>query len=89
MNLVPVLGLDGAKATYALNRTQRALVLGTSIVFFGLQHEIAYLFIAAGMAWQLFKEPAPDTPNSRTMIAYLTLMFLLGVVLRVVPRGHQ
>jgi len=88
-NLVPVLGLDGAQATYALDRTQRALVLGTCIVFFGLLHEWVYLFIAAGMAWRLFTGPVPEKPSSRTMVSFMLLLFLLGAVLWVVPEAGR
>src|SRR5580698_11240852 len=35
-NLLPVFGLDGAQATYALSRIQRALIAATSTLFFGL-----------------------------------------------------
>jgi len=87
-NLVPVFGLDGAQATYALDRTQRALVLGTCIVLFVLLHEWVYLFIAAGMAWRLFT-PAPDKPSSRTMVSFMLLLFLLGAVLWVVPEAGR
>src|ERR1700760_1950326 len=34
--LVPVLGLDGAQATYALSRIQRGLIAITCLIFFGL-----------------------------------------------------
>jgi Zn-dependent protease len=87
-NLVPVFGLDGAQATYALDRTQRALVLATCILFFVLLHEWVYLFIAAGMAWRLFTL-VPDKPSSRTMVSFMLLLFLLGAVLWVVPEAGR
>ncbi len=88
-NLVPVFGLDGAQATYALDRTQRALILGTCILFFALLHEWVYLFIAAGMAWRLFTSPVPERPSSRTMVSFMLLLFLLGAVLWVVPEAGR
>src|ERR1700761_2588726 len=48
INLVPVLGLDGAQATHALNRMQRGLILAAAILFFVSLHEGVFLFIAAG-----------------------------------------
>jgi hypothetical protein len=49
LNLVPVLGLDGAQATYALDRTQRWLVLATALIFFGMLKEWVFLFVAIGL----------------------------------------
>jgi Zn-dependent protease len=89
LNLVPVFGLDGAQATYALDRTQRALVLGACIVLFALLHEAVFLFIAVGMAWRLFSGPVPQKPSSRTMIGYMLLLFTLGAVLWVVPEAGR
>jgi Zn-dependent protease len=85
INLVPVLGLDGAQATHALNRLQRGLILATCVLFFALLHEGVFLFIAAGMAWRLFTGFAPEEPSSRTMIRYMLLLFLLGSLMWVVP----
>jgi Zn-dependent protease len=90
INLVPVLGLDGAQATYALNRIQRGLILTATIVFYAFLHEGVFLFIAAGMAWRLFTGPAPEQPSSPTMIRFLLLLFALGAVMWVVPNvGRQ
>src|SRR3984885_10915535 len=85
INLVPVLGLDGAQATHALNRLQRGLILATCLVFFALLHEGVFLFIAAGMGWRLFTGFAPEKPSSATMIRYMLLLFLLGALMWVVP----
>lgn len=85
INLVPVLGLDGAQATHALNRLQRGLILATCMLFFALLHEGVFLFIAAGMVWRLFTGFAPQEPSSATMIRYMLLLFLLGSLMWVVP----
>jgi Zn-dependent protease len=85
INLVPVLGLDGAQATHALNRLQRVLILATCVLFFALLHEGVFLFIAAGMVWRLFTGFAPEKPSSSTMIRYMLLLFLLGTLMWVVP----
>jgi Zn-dependent protease len=85
INLVPVLGLDGAQATLALNRLQRGLILATCVVFFALLREGVFLFIAAGMVWRLFSGFAPETPSSSTMVRYMLLLFLLGSLMWVVP----
>jgi Zn-dependent protease len=85
INLVPVLGLDGAQATHALNRMQRGLILAAAILFFAFLHEGVFLFIAAGIAWRLFMGPAPESPSSATMIRYTLLLFALGALMGLVP----
>jgi Zn-dependent protease len=81
LNLIPVFGLDGAQATYALDRTQRWLVLATALIFFGLLHEFVFLFVGIGMAWRLFRGGFAEKPSTRTMVQYVLLLFALGLVL--------
>ncbi|QHN02148.1 site-2 protease family protein [Granulicella sp. WH15] len=85
LNLIPVLGLDGAQATYALNRLQRGLILVTSLIFLAISHEWVFLFIALGMGWRTFTGPEQEKPSTPTMIRYVLLLFLLGVVIYVFP----
>lgn len=85
INLVPVLGLDGAQATYALDRTQRWLVLATALIFFGMLHEWPFLFIAIGMAWRLWSGGYADKPSTRTLVQYVLLLFALGSVIALFP----
>lgn len=88
INLVPVLGLDGAQATIALNRLQRGLMLAATLVCYAVLHEGVFLFIAAGMAWRLFTGAAPEKPSTPTMVRYMLLLFLLGALMYVVPETH-
>ncbi|HWZ52132.1 MAG TPA: site-2 protease family protein [Granulicella sp.] len=85
INLVPVLGLDGAQATIALNRVQRGLLLAATIAFYAFLHEGVFLFIAAGMAWRLFTGTAPEQPSTPTMVRYMLLFLLLGSLMWMVP----
>lgn len=85
VNMVPVLGLDGAQATHALNRMQRGLILAATLVFFAFLHEGVFLFIAAGMAWRTFTGPAPEQPSSSTMIRFMLLLFALGGLMWIIP----
>ena len=94
-NLVPVLGLDGAQATYALSRVQRILLTATSLLFFGLTvadpnpnragTQWVFLFIAAGMGWRCFTNDAPEKPHTRTLVTFLSLLLLLGFLLYLTP----
>lgn len=85
LNLIPVLGLDGAQATYALDRTQRWLVLATSLIFFGLLHEGIFCFIALGMGWRVWQGGYAEKPSTRTLVKYVLLLFALGLVIYVFP----
>ncbi len=86
INLIPVLGLDGAQATYALNRLGRGLVLGTCVVLFALMHEGVFLFIGAGMTWRMFTNDAPEENSTGTLMGYLALLVVLGAFLYFVPQ---
>ena len=85
LNLIPVLGLDGAQATYALNRLGRGLTLAACIVLFALMHEYVFLFIAAGMTWRMFTKDAPEQNSNATLAGYLGLLITLGAFLYFVP----
>ena len=87
LNLIPVLGLDGAQATYALTKLQRGLLLASAVALFAVMHEGIFLFLAAGMSWRMFTKDEPATPSNRTMVYYLLLLFALGAFLRIVPPG--
>ena len=85
LNLIPVLGLDGAQATYALSRLQRGLMLAACVVLFALMHEFVFLFIGLGMLYRMFTNDAPAQDSNRTLAAYLGLLFILGAFLYIVP----
>jgi Zn-dependent protease len=89
INLIPVFGLDGAQATIALNRMQRGLLLAAAIAFYAFLHEGVFLFIAAGMAWRLFRGPAPEQPSTPTMVRYMLLFLLLGSLMWIVPNVNH
>ena len=94
-NLTPIFGFDGAQATYALSRVQRALIAVTSGLFFALtvadsnaNHagtQWVFLFVAAGMSWRCFTNDAPETPHSRTLVSFLALVLCLGFMLYLTP----
>lgn len=85
LNLIPVLGLDGAQATYALSRLQRGLVLATCVVLFALMHEFVFLFIGFGMLYRMFTNDAPAEDSNRSLAGYLALLILLGAFLYFIP----
>ncbi|GAA3748458.1 site-2 protease family protein [Terriglobus aquaticus] len=89
INLIPVLGLDGAQATYALTRLQRGLVLAACIILFALMHEGVFLFLAAGMTYRMFTNDTPEQESIGTLVGYLLLLFALGAFLYIIPDPGQ
>ena len=94
-NLTPVLGFDGAQATYALSRVQRILLTLTCLLFFGLTvadgnpnragTQWVFLIVAAGMGWRSFTSDAPETPHTKTLTMFLALILGLGFLLFLTP----
>ena len=98
-NLIPLLGLDGDQATYALSRMQRGLVAVTCFIFFGLTAsaevssgytgthiEWVFLFVGLGMLWRcLFSNDTPEKPHTATMVYFLGLILALGFLLLRTP----
>ena len=89
LNLIPVFGLDGAQATYALNRTQRWLVLATALVFFGMLHEGVFVFVAVGMGWRIWQGGDAEVPHTKTLVKFVLLLFALGVLMAVFPDSRR
>ncbi len=94
-NLTPIFGFDGSQAVYALSRVQRILLTLTCLLFFGLSvagsnpnrmgTQWVFLIVGAGMAWRCFTKDAPETPHTRTMVQFLSLLLVLGFMLYLAP----
>ncbi|HEY5382886.1 MAG TPA: site-2 protease family protein [Acidobacteriaceae bacterium] len=94
-NLLPIFGLDGAQATYALNRMQRGLIALTCFIFFGLtlgggdftsaNVQWIFLIVGLGMLWRCFTNDVPEKPHTNTMIYFLALILALGFVVYLTP----
>ena len=98
-NLIPVLGLDGAQATYALGRIQRGLIALTCFLFFGLTAssgtggggwggggtEWVFLFVGLGMLWRCFTNDEPEKPHTATMAYFMGLILALGFLIYLTP----
>jgi Zn-dependent protease len=88
INLVPVLGLDGAQATLALSKLQRGLIAATCVVFFLLSfrgmdsndNHWVFLIVAAGMVWRLFTNDEPEKPSTRSFAWFQGLVIVLGAL---------
>jgi Zn-dependent protease len=93
-NLLPLLGLDGAQATFALGRMQRALIALTCFIFFGLtlsgdwsgdRTQWIFLIVGLGMLWRCFTNDVPEKPHTGTMVYFQTLILALGFLLYLTP----
>jgi Zn-dependent protease len=85
VNLVPLFWMDGAQATFALDRMQRWLVLATTLIFFGWLQEWPFLFVALGMGWQIFRSEPAEKPSTRTLLQYVLILFFLGLIMYAFP----
>jgi Zn-dependent protease len=95
LNMIAVFWLDGAKATFALSRMQRVMVAATCVIFFGLtcardpmeynnvSNHYIFLLIAATMGWRCFTNDAPEEPHTPTLVYYVGLFLVLGLVLHM------
>ena len=90
LNLLPILGLDGAQATYALSKLQRGLIASTCVVLFGLSITNGdvfgpstlwiFLIVGLGMAWRCFTRDEPEKPSTKTFLYFQALVLVLGVI---------
>jgi Zn-dependent protease len=94
LNLLPLFGLDGDQATYALNRMQRGLIALTCLIFFCLtlgadmntdRAQWLFLVVGAGMGWRCLTRDVPEKPHTGTMIYFLALILALGFLLLLTP----
>ena len=95
LNMIAVIWLDGAKATFALSRIQRVMAAATCVIFFGLtcardpfeynniSNHYIFLLIAATMGWRCFTNDAPEEPHTTTLVYYVGLFLVLGLVLHM------
>jgi Zn-dependent protease/uncharacterized Zn finger protein (UPF0148 family) len=90
LNLFPLLGLDGAQATFALSKLQRGLIASTCVVLFGLSITNGDLFgpstlwifliVGLGMAWRCVTRDEPEKPSTKTFLYFQALVLILGVI---------
>lgn len=97
VNLLPLIWMDGARATYAMSRMQRALVAATCLLFFGLtisggdimgpSTQWIFLIVGLGMVWRCFTNDEPEKPSTAIFVYFQALVLVLGlVVLYTYPR---
>jgi Zn-dependent protease len=89
INLLPILGLDGAKAVYALSAMQRGLLAATCLVFFALtlgptmafeNAQWVFPIVGAGLLWKTFTRDMPESGDTKTFVYFQGLLVVLGLV---------
>jgi Zn-dependent protease len=67
LNLVPVFFLDGGHAAQALNKLEKAMLMGVSVGLFYATTEGVFIFVALGAAWQLVRSFFAAHPAQATV----------------------
>ncbi len=90
LNLLPVLGLDGAQAAFALSRLQRCLIALSCLVLFALSVSNGnvfgastiwiFLIVGLGMGWRCLTHDEPEKPSTKTFLYFQALVLILGVI---------
>jgi Zn-dependent protease len=88
LNLIPVWIFDGARATLALGKMERIVLLMAALGLWLVLGENLFFLIALGAAWQaFFARNLPARPSPFTAAYFVALMTALGVILKLFP-GH-
>ena len=94
-NLLPILGLDGTHATFALSRMQRAMIAATCLLFFGLTASAGnvggdligpnaqwmFLIVGLGMVWRCFTRDLPEKGETKAFVYFQGLVVALGFLM--------
>ena len=87
-NLIPVWQLDGAHAFKALSRGQRWTIAAALGGMWFLTAEGLLLILALVAVWRAFGKDAPDEGDTRTLWEFLSLVAILGAMMRIpIPTG--
>ena len=87
LNLIPLWIFDGSKATDALSKLERAVVLIVSAALGYALGEWVFAIIALGMGIRLFSRDAPPEPSNSIAAYFVAVVMALAIVLWRV-RGH-
>lgn len=85
LNLIPVWILDGGQAIHALDKSDRWILLCSSVALWVLTRESAFALVSAGVIWRLFTKDFPLTPSRSTLAYYVSVLAALGLFLWLLP----
>ncbi len=80
INLIPVSIFDGGAAMNALGRQHRLALAAICIVLGFLLHEYAFLFVAAGAGYRVYKRDFPAKPYQGVAYAFTALVVANGLL---------
>lgn len=80
INLVPVSIFDGGTAMSALGRQQRLMVLAVCVAMAFILHEWAFLFVAAGTAYRIWKRDFSPEPRQTIALLYIAIAVANGLL---------
>ena len=78
INLVPVLIFDGGSAMNALGAQHRLAILAVCLALGFVLHEYAFLFVAIGTGYRLWKRDFPAVPRQGIAYAFVALAVANG-----------
>jgi Zn-dependent protease len=87
LNLIPLFIFDGNKATDALSRLERAVVLIVSVTLGYALHDWVFYVVAGGAGIRLLSRDAPSEPSGSTAAYFIAVLTGLAVILWLMP-GH-
>jgi len=87
LNLIPLWIFDGSKATDALSKLERAVVLLVSAALGYALGEWVFGLVALGMGIRLFTPDAPPEHSNATAAYFVAVLTALAMVIWLVP-GH-
>jgi len=85
LNTIPVWVLDGGQAVRVLGKTQRILLLTTSVTLGLVLGQSVFLLVAAGAAYRLFTKDMPLEPSGKITAYFMVVLVLLGLLMWAVP----
>jgi Zn-dependent protease len=80
INLIPVLIFDGGAVMNALGKQHRIAILIVCLVMAYVLHEGAFLFVAAGTGYRLWKRDWPPDPRQGIAYAYTAIAVANGLL---------
>ncbi len=78
INLVPVLIFDGGAAMNAMGQQHRMALLAVCVALAFVLHEWAFLFVAVGTGYRIWKRDVPEVPRQGIAYAFVALVVANG-----------
>jgi Zn-dependent protease len=87
LNLIPLWIFDGSRATDALSRLERAVILMVGLTLGYALHDWVFYLVAGGAGIRQFTRDTPSEPSGSMAAYFVAVMTGLALILWLVP-GH-